>query len=232
MASRTFVHTIGGYYRDRERFIKEARTSGANRRIAVHLLPKFNFGDVVMVLDWDAPVKGKAVRTVGQKGRTVPTKAVAYGQFVVERLSFQSEVMARLAKKVLDDGDGEWREGGEVVARECGSYVDGGGVVLNPESELTLPDLLARAKLIAAEMGIKKLETFIGGRFQAFSDPIQVERPPFQMGFWEVVERPVRRRAGGGREVSGIGSYHLRTRAVRADPLLLPAPAPDEVTTV
>lgn len=217
---KTYVHTIGGYYKDRERFIKEAREVGANRRIAVHLLKGFNFGDVVMVLDWDAPVKSKRKRTVGQKGLKVPNTVIAYGQFIVERLSFQASVMAKLAEEMIKEGQVEVREGGAVVERECGSYVDGGGLILAPDNPNTLQDLLARAKAIALGMGITKLETFIGGRFQAFREPLEVERPPFQMGYWEVEFEGSRKRGSSGREVSGIGSYFLRQNVQRKDPLL------------
>lgn len=231
----TFVHTIGGYYRDPAKFIKEAKAVGVNRRVAQHLLSKFSFGDVVMVLDWNGKVKGRGSRAVGKKGLRVPKKVIAYGQFVVERLSFQASVMAVLAEELLAEGEvAEVRQvdgGGAVVERECGSYIDAGGVVIRHDSKLTLKDLLARAKAIGEGLGIAKLETFVGGRFQAFREPIEVERPPFQMGFWEVEASPVRKPSGTDKaEVSGIGSYHLRVHAKREDPLLglLPAPAPDE----
>lgn len=218
--AKTFVHTIGGYYRDQDTFIKEAREAGVNRRIAVHLLKNISFGDVVVVLDWRAPVRGRKVRTVGKKGLEVPATVIAYGQFIVERLSFQAEVMSRLAKAMIEEGQVEVREGGGVVERECGSYVDGGGLILHPDNPNTLQDLLARAKAIAADMGIAKLETFIGGRFQAFQEPLEVERPPFQMGFWEVEFKAKAKRGKDQREVSGIGSYYLRDTAKRGDPLL------------
>lgn len=200
---KTFVHTIGGYYKDPDKFIRESRETGVNRRIAVHLLKGFEFGDVVMTLQWNGG------------------KPKAFGQFTVERLSFQEPVMVALAVRLLADGEGDMRDGGgAVVERECGSYIDAGGVVLRRESKLTLQDLLARAKAIAVELGIPKLETFIGGRFQAYKKAVKVPKPPFQMGYWEVDEAKARKRGAGEREVAGIGSYHLRTRVGRTDPLL------------
>lgn len=195
----TFVHTIGGYYRDRKKFIKESREFGVNRRIAVHLLKGFSFGDVVVVLDWN---KGEPE---------------AYGQFTVDRLAFQEAVMTALMPRLIEEGQADERPAYGPVVRECGSYVDTGGVTLRPNSPLTLQDLLARAKAIAAELGLAKLETFIGGTFQAYAEPFALdEAPPFQMGYWKVNDEVGKRvRTRGAREAHGIGTYALRDRKAR-----------------
>lgn len=195
----TFVHNIGGFYTP-ARFIREAREHGAHRRVAQHLLGRFNFGDRVMTLDW-------------RHGHPE-----AFGEFIIETISFQAEVMARLARQVVDEGEADLRPALGNIMRECGSYADLGGITVRPESRLTLPEIVARAKRIAAELGIPKLITFIGGRFTAYATPVPLEgRPPNQRGFWEWAEPTRRIRITPERHAIGIGDYTLRTRVARQD---------------
>jgi len=199
----TWMHTVGGFY-NREKFIREARETMVSRRVAHNIVQNFAWGDIVAVIDWN---KGEPQ---------------AYAEFSVERLTFQTAVMNRLGKALSAEGGMEWRQGGGLVIRECGSYIDAGGWVLAPRNPLTLAELVARAKAVAAELGLPKLECFLGGTLRAYQRPFSPKpAPPWQRGFFRVGEN-VRWEVRGprgrtSREFAGMSGYNVRVTKGRAD---------------
>jgi len=101
----TWLHFIGNKYYSISKFIKEAKQLEASRRVSLKVLKKMNFGDKVVVAQWD----GK--------------KTIVFGYFTIRRVGgitpdISVEVCERYGGVCISPG-------GEVVIRCCGIYISG-----------------------------------------------------------------------------------------------------------
>lgn len=100
-----WLHFIGRSYYSIASFAREAKKVGVSRRIGRQTLCKMNFGDRIVLAQWD----GK--------------KAVAFGYF---HLSAVGGLPSEVTAKGLEKHGGELAAfGGSLVSRGCGSYVLG-----------------------------------------------------------------------------------------------------------
>ena len=162
-----WLHYIGGYYSP-DKFIRETKRHGMNRKVAPNVASAMEYGDTVICLEWNH------------------REPHAFAECVINGVSFPAEITGRLGQKLVDDGQATERQGsGAVIVRECGSYVDGGGYVVGEGVKLSY--LAKKAKEIAAELGIE-LSCFVSGRLSKVHTPPVVVQPypPFTRGFMRV----------------------------------------------
>jgi len=109
----TWLHFIGNKYYSIPKFIKEAKRIGAARRVSLKVLKKMNFGDKVVVAQWDG------------------YKTIVFGYFIIRTVGgithdISAEVRERYGGICISPG-------GEVVTRGCGTYVSGACYATNAE---------------------------------------------------------------------------------------------------
>jgi len=100
-----WLHFIGSKYYSISKFIKEAKNLGATRRVSLKILKKMNFGDRVVVSQWDG------------------NKTIVFGYFTIRTIGgITPDITDKIREKC---GAVCISFGGEVVTRGCGTYVTG-----------------------------------------------------------------------------------------------------------
>ena len=158
---KTWLHFIGRQYYSKAKFIKEARRYGITRRVALQVMKKMEFGDLVLL----------AMR---------PTKAAKapeiFGSFEIEAVSGLSpEASAAIRERF------RWRlvdNGGRVIGRGCGRYIEGPCYVLENATLREIAMILEELK----EQGIDIGRPMVGGSFEPHR-PVQLKSIPFRQGF-------------------------------------------------
>jgi len=112
---QTWIDFVGSTYYSKQGFIDEAKQYGVTRRVSVKQLASMQFGDRVLTAIHD--------------GKT----PVLFGYFLIERLSgLSADAVKALTKgfttKLVS-------QGGRVVHRGCGSYIEGATLVIDATIE-------------------------------------------------------------------------------------------------
>jgi len=112
---KTWIDFIGEKHYSKQGFIDESEQYGVTRRIPRHQLKRFRFGDRVMA----------AIR----EGK----RPILFGYYVIERISgLSSTALKALSEKFSTK---MIAEGGRVVHRGCGSYVEGATLTIEASLE-------------------------------------------------------------------------------------------------
>lgn len=205
-----WLHYVGGYY-SREKFVAEAQKLGVSRRIPANTAGAMEFGDIVGCLEWRGG------------------EPEAFAEFRVTRISAPSEVAGAAVGDLLQSGRVTYQEGGEVVERECGEYIEGGSYTLAPD--LTMQEMVARIKAVCEAAGVQPFLLLGGPLVKVYDPPFRVEpKPPFTRGFMRARNEAIWEAEPGGvvlegecevNEVRGIEQYGKRTTKDRSNLKLL-----------
>ena len=129
----TWMHFIGGYYKNEKQFVGEARRFGISRRAPAQTVRGMEFGDRLIFLRY---VKGHS--------------AFAFGEGQIGGVTFEGTLARKVGQRLIDEGKAEYHsadEGGLMVKRECGSYV----VVGTYETTASLKETMSIAFEIHAQ---------------------------------------------------------------------------------
>jgi hypothetical protein len=189
-----WAHFIGEKRYSAESFVAEADRYGISRNIPARQLRGIQFGDVINLMLWDG------------------TQAVLFAQFVVSQVLIRdTEISAEVGDKLVNEGRAEpGGRGGEPVHRACGSYISGGGVIINQETA-TVREIVDLAERLASEKGDRKIKFMVGGKIShQFPEPIPLGNhgPTFSRGFIKystgLRDQPMR---GENIEMKGVADY-------------------------
>jgi hypothetical protein len=180
-----WAHFIGEKRYTTESFIAEAERYGISRNIPAQQLKGIQFGDVINLMLWDGD------------------QAVLFAQFIVSQVLIRdTEISAEVGDKLVNEG--------RAVHRACGSYVSGGGVILDQE-KATVREIVDLAEQLAAEKGDRKIKFMVGGKVShQFPEPVPLGNhgPRFSRGFIKystgLREQPLR---GEKIEMKGVADY-------------------------
>jgi hypothetical protein len=132
----TWLHFIGGYYSDTDKFVNEAIRSRISRRAPAQTVRGMQFGDRLVFL-----------RYAGKEN------IFAFAEAEIVGISLDHEIAAEVGERLKEQGLAEYHEpgsGGEVaIERECGSYLLCGTWAVN----CPLEDVMEIALQIAKERG-------------------------------------------------------------------------------
>lgn len=106
---QTWMHFIGGYYANTDRFVNEAIKSRISRRAAAQQVRGMQFGDRLVLLRYQ------------RKG-----EIMAFGEAQITGITLDHEIAKEVGERLEADGLAEYNEpsgGGSMVTRECGSYM-------------------------------------------------------------------------------------------------------------
>lgn len=165
---RSWLHFVGGYYSDHQKFLKEAAKHGISRRVPAQVVRGMQFGDRVIFL------------------RYVKDASFAFAEAVITGITLDHEVAEEVGNWLKEQGLAEYHEapgGGSMIERECGSFmVCGGWTVTAP-----LSDCIERAIKVAEAMDVK-LEIMVWAKLtKVYPDPVILQpSPKFNRSFTSV----------------------------------------------
>lgn len=153
----SWLHWIGKSFYSINKFIDESVTYGITRRISLREAEKMNFGDWVYLIQKKGSNAGGSV----------------FGRFKIDKISgldIQTIQTIELEMEPINDG-------GRMVIRECGMYIEGPEYGINS----TLSEIIIRLK----EKEIKPKSLMIGGMtLEVFNEPWAILlHIPHRMGF-------------------------------------------------
>lgn len=160
----TWMHFIGGYYSNTDKFVAEALKTGISRRASALSVKNMNFGDRIILLRY---------------GRNDSTHAFAEAE--VTGISLDHEIAQKVGLELKATGKATWHEpsGGAItIIRECGSYnVSGTWTVDAPLPEII--DMAIRAS------GDTPLFFMVNARItEVYDNPVYIQpAPKFTRGF-------------------------------------------------
>lgn len=169
--TNTWLHFIGGYYKNEEKFIHEARKVGITRRSPAQVVRGMEFGDRLIFL------------------RYANGQAFAFAEGQISGVTFEGDLAKEVGQRLIDTGKAEYHsagDGGMAVSRECGSYI----VMGTYETTASLKDVMS----IAYEIHVKKckeqgkdepLFVMVNARLvTAYEHPVYLSpSPKFTRGF-------------------------------------------------
>lgn len=186
-----WIHYIGKKYYTMNSFAKEAAQHGVTRRVSLNVAKRMSWGDRI----YTAMLDGKT--------------GVIFGSFIISKLTgLSTEVTTQLEKeyesKLVD-------EGGDIVLRGCGEYIEGDTHTIKRE----LPDIidcLSQMSIDDKDIG----NPMVGGLFQTASK-IRLMDIPFRQGFRTIDAKALLHSASanGGRV---NGQFYIQSNNAR--PLL------------
>jgi hypothetical protein len=166
----TWMHFIGGYYKDEKQFIHEARKQGISRRAPAQTVRGMEFGDRLVFL-----------RYVGAGS----VFAFAEGQIV--GLTLDGDIAKQVGDRLIEEGKAEYHEGGGMVQRECGSYFVIGTFSVNVSLKETMDIAQEIQAKQAREQGKEPEPLFVmvNARLtRSYEDPVYLSpAPKFTRGF-------------------------------------------------
>lgn len=183
-----WIHYIGKKYYTQNSFTKEAVEYGVTRRVSLNVAKQMHWGDCV----YCAMLDGKS--------------GVIFGSFIISKLSgLSAEVTTQLEdkyeSKLVD-------EGGDIVLRGCGEYLEGDTHAVRCE----LPDIidcLSQMSIDDKDVG----SPMIGGLFQTASK-IRLIDIPFRQGFRTIDAKALLHEASAnGNKVKG--QFYLQSNNAR-----------------
>ncbi len=194
----TWRHFVGGRYTP-DRFVQEAKVIGVTRRVAAALAKSMAFGDTVQLLYW-------------RHGRPV-----LFAEFTITTITLPDKIAAEVARQTGKKVKPSGQNGGQRIVRECGSYKETGTLIIEPDDQLTLSDLVAKAILISKEKGIAPW-VMIGGPLKQVFDPVlEVQpAPKFSRGFTRI-ERSTSTTQYQSTTLKAVEDYQKRRHKARRD---------------
>jgi hypothetical protein len=158
---QTWLHFIGAGYYSIPKYAKEAQELGVSRRVSFFDLKKMEFGDRVLLAQWDGNV------------------AIAFGTFYITGINgLNHEITEKLeaAGKLK-----KFSDGGEVVIRGCGMYVTG------PRYDTTasLPEICE----MIVESGEKPALLLTGHFIKIESEFYENDIPPYDKAYMKIPHR-------------------------------------------
>ena len=163
----TWNHFVGGSYKNKTRFLQEAKKVGISRRVPANIARGFHFGDRVILLRYHS-----------RKG------VEAFGEMVINEIIFPKEITEKIGAELIKSGAIEYRPGplgGANVHRECGSYVIMGSYVIT-SPDYDIPQLVKMAQELDKE---NTVFCMIGGKLmKEYANPVWLDpAPKFTRGF-------------------------------------------------
>lgn len=157
---KAWLHFVGRQYYSKAKFVKEARKYGITRRVSLRDLKQMDWGDLVLL----------AMRSNGRKTPEI------FGSFAIKMVSGLSpEASAAIRERfrwwLVDNG-------GRVIGRGCGRYVEGPCYVLE---NATLPEVAAILEELKKQ-GVDIGKPMVGGSFEPHR-PVRLKSIPFRQGF-------------------------------------------------
>jgi hypothetical protein len=203
--SNTWMHFIGGYYSNTEKFINEAIKSRISRRAPAQMVRAMEFGDRLVLLRYGGPDI---------------TSAFAEAQIVGVTLDHE------IAQIVGDQLHCEFRpsaDGGTEIQRECGSYTVFGVWIV----KASLGEVMEIAMKAAKERGDEPLFVMVNAELtKVYDAPTFLSpAPKFTRGFIKVADQaayslspidPVSQKI-----VIAINDYQKKQRIKRGRPMLI-----------
>lgn len=204
----TWLHFIGGYYADTDRFIAEARRQGISRRAPAQVVRGMEFGDRLILL------------------RYAKDASTAFAEARITGVMLEHEIAQEVGEKLASEGKAEYSAGGSMITRECGSYMITGGWRVTA----TLTECIDHAIEAAAERGISLFVMVNAVLTIAYSDPIILQpSPKFTRSFTRAKEDQIYMVSEDPEPVGtvyGVRDYSKNPRPARsARPPMLPAGA-------
>jgi len=157
---RVWLHFIGKQYYSRGKFVKEAKQYGITRRVSLQQLKKMAYGDMVLL----AMMDGKS--------------PVVFGSFVIDKISGLSPAASAVIKEKFEYETVS--EGGAIVVRGCGMYIEGARYAVKATLREVV-DVLEGLKEQEVDIG----KPMVGGRFEPHK-LIRLKDIPFRQRFREI----------------------------------------------
>jgi hypothetical protein len=166
----TWMHFIGGLYKNEKKFVSEARKFGISRRAPAQVVGGMEFGDRLVFLRY---VKDGS--------------AFAFAEGTITGVTFEGGLAKKVGDQLIDKGKANYTEGGGMIQRECGSYM----VLGTYEVTATLKETMKIAQKIHAEQAKQEgkepepLFAMINARLtKAYKAPVYLSpSPKFTRGF-------------------------------------------------
>lgn len=166
----SWMHFIGGYYKNEETFVAEAQKSGISRRIPAQVIRGMEFGDRLVFLRY---VKGNSF---------------AFAEGIVIGITLEGPIAKQVGEKLIQEGKAEYHQGGGKIERACGSYF----VIGTYEVRATLKETMDIAQQLHDQQQKGKSEDEREPLFvmvnatltQAYANPVYLSpAPKFTRGF-------------------------------------------------
>lgn len=157
---KTWLHFVGRQYYSKAKFVKEAKQYGVTRRVSLQQLKKMAYGDMVLL----AMMDGKS--------------PVVFGSFVIEKISGLSPAASAAVREKFKYE--VVSEGGGLVVRGCGMYIEGAKYVIKAALR-DVVDVLEELKGQGEDIGLP----MVGGRFEPHK-LVRLKDIPFRQGFREI----------------------------------------------
>lgn len=170
----TWLHFVGGYYSDTDKFINEAIKSRISRRAPAQTVRGMQFGDRLVLLRYITNSLGNS--------------SYIFAESEIIGITLDHEVAKEVGERLKAEGKAEYHEagsGGSIVSRECGSYLLCGGWVVT----CSLSDVMG----IALEIAKQKDETLFvmvnAELTKIYDNPVYLSpSPKFSRGFTKVAD--------------------------------------------
>jgi hypothetical protein len=157
---RVWLHFIGKQYYSRGKFVKEAKQYGVTRRVSLQQLKKMAYGDMVLLAMMDSK------------------SPVVFGSFVIDKISGLSPAASAAVKEKFECE--MVSEGGSLVVRGCGMYIEGARYAVKATLR-EIVDILEELKEQGKDIGLP----MVGGRLEPHK-LIRLKDIPFRQGFREI----------------------------------------------
>ncbi len=168
--TNTWLHFIGGYYKDEKRFVREARKFGISRRVPAQVVRGMEFGDCLVFLRY---MRGAS--------------AFAFAEGRIVGLTLDGAIAKQVGERLIQDGKAEYQEGGGMVQRECGSYFVLGTFIVTVSLKETMDIAQEIHAREAKEQGKEPEPLFVmvnAKLTRAYKDPVYLSpSPKFTRGF-------------------------------------------------
>lgn len=206
----TWMHYIGtGYYADEKKFLREAKKFGISRRAPAQTVRGMEFGDRLIFL-----------RYIRERN------IYAFAEAQITGISLDYSISKQVGERLIEQGRGEYQQGGMDVERECGSYTVIGTFIVRA----SLKEVMTLAQEIhERENGDVPLFVMVNAKLtHAYKEQVILSpAPKFTRGFIrsEFSYLPSKQQVKG--EVIAIAQYTKKERPRRkaATTPLLPEPA-------
>ena len=166
----TWMHFVGGYYSDTDKFADEARRQRISRRAPAQQVRGMQFGDQLVLLRYERPA------------------VAAFAEAEIIGVTLDREISEVVGERLAAEGLAEFHEpagGCQTIERECGSYTLLGFWTVT----CSLPDVMDIAIQEAKAAGEKLFVMVNADLRKAYDQPVYLEpAPKFTRGFIKSVD--------------------------------------------
>ena len=192
--SKHWVQIVTSRCYTRERFIREAKRIGVNRTVNSHLLGQMEWGEKVLVADWQgirrivqhievANAESLNGKPLTKKKVTAPEGSLLpFGFYTVDTVIPQG-FTDEAHKEFIGSLDIAGEVGGAPtrVVRGCGLYTLAGGFIVRDSIAI----IVAKAEAVAKKHNLK-LKWFVGGRYYDLGETKPISGMKWQMGYRQI----------------------------------------------